>query len=311
VPTATAVPTAVPTEDDSLDVDTEVPTAAPTPVPPTATPTLTATATLVPTPKPKPVVHASALLSVDARQADDGVHILMKAAGPITGAAANLSAPERVLVKLTGATLLGSTLPKAKAVALGEAKRVRIAAKNAEELWVVVDLGARLSFRTLQPTRDSFEIVLSTGAVKAAPTPVPTPRTLAEVPRINLMLFDLNVIYQDKQYDRFPCANFIYNVSDQFPLKRDFVSTLVFFHGYGAFVGNARILDPKGQMLAQTEQPFAFNLFNALTEFMVELPWKVEFKDKGTYTLMVDLNGSDVLKQPFYVGQTTDLPPAQ
>jgi hypothetical protein len=64
-------------------------------------------------------------------------------------------------------------------------------------------------------------------------------------------------------------------------------------------------------MLAQTEQPFAFNLFNRLTDFMVELPWKVEFKDKGTYTLLVDLNGADVLKQPFYVGQTTDTPPAQ
>jgi hypothetical protein len=124
------------------------------------------------------------------------------------------------------------------------------------------------------------------------------------------MLFDLNVIYQDKQYDRFPCANFIYNVGDQFPLKRDFTSTLVFHHGYGAFVGNARILDPQGQMLAQTEQPFAFNLFNALAEFNVDLPWKVEFKDKGTYRFIVDLNGSDVLTQTFYVGQSTDIPPA-
>jgi hypothetical protein len=76
-------------------------------------------------------------------------------------------------------------------------------------------------------------------------------------------------------------------------------------------VGNARILDPEGHMLSQTETPFAFNLFNSLAEFFVELPWKVQFHEKGYYTLWVDLNGLDALKQPFYVGQTTDTPPAQ
>jgi len=147
--------------------------------------------------------------------------------------------------------------------------------------------------------------------VRGARTVVPTPRVAAEVPKVNLMLFDLNVVYQDKQYERFPCANFIYNAADTFPLKRDFVSTLVFHDGYGALVGNVRILDPKGQLVAQTEQPFAFNLFNRLTDFMVELPWKVEFKEKGAYTLYLALNGSDVVKQSFYVGHNTDVPPAQ
>jgi hypothetical protein len=42
----------------------------------------------------------------------------------------------------------------------------------------------------------------------------------------------------------------------------------------------------------------------------VEQPWDVEFKEKGSYTLCVDLNGSEILKQAFYVGQTTDTPPA-
>jgi hypothetical protein len=48
-----------------------------------------------------------------------------------------------------------------------------------------------------------------------------------------------------------------------------------------------------------------------LTDYMVELPWKAEFKEKGTYTLYLALNGSDVLKHPFYVGHNTDTPPAQ
>jgi hypothetical protein len=308
-PTDTASPMPSPTEEPE---DTEEPTAVPT-----LAPTAAATPTAVPTPRPmrpKPVPHGYALTGIDAAQTNEGVRIILKAAGPITGAAANLSAyksaPERVLIKLNGASLVGCKLAKVKPVDLGPVKRVRLAQKSPDELWAVVDLGSRLAFRTGQPSRDSFEILLIPKQVAAAPSPVPTPRSLAEIPRINLMLFDLNVIYQDKQYDRFPCANFIYNVGDQFPLKRDFTSTLVFHHGYGAFVGNARILDPQGQMLAQTEQPFAFNLFNALAEFNVDLPWKVEFKDKGTYRFIVDLNGSDVLTQTFYVGQSTDIPPA-
>jgi len=74
---------------------------------------------------------------------------------------------------------------------------------------------------------------------------------------------------------------------------------------------SAGVYDTQGRMLAQTETPFAFNLFNPLTEFMVELPWDVVFSEKGMYTLWVELSGSDVLKQSFYVGQTTDSPPAE
>ena len=235
----------------------------------------------------------------------------MKAGGRVNGAAANLAAPDRILIKLVGATLAGSRVPKEKAINLGSAIRVRLATKSASELWVVVDLKQKTAFTTGQPSADTFEVTLMTGGAKPVPTAQPTPRVSAEVPKVNLMLFDLNVVYQDKQYERFPCANFIYNAADSFPLKRDFVSTLVFHDGYGAFVGNVRILDPEGALVAQTEQPFAFNLFNRLTDFMVELPWKVEFKEKGNYSLFLALNGADVLKQNFYVGHNTDSPPAE
>jgi hypothetical protein len=283
---------------------TEAPTAVPTAVPPT--PTAVPTPKPKPTPKPAPV--GAALTEVDIKQTAEGVRIVLKAAGPISAAATNLAAPERVLVKLAGATLAGSKLPREKSINIGEAVRLRLATKNATELWAVVDLTSRVAFKTTQLGRNAVEVVLLTGGAQPTPAPI---RTSAEVPKVNLMLFDLNVIYQDKQYDRFPCANFIYNASDVFPLKREFVSTLVFHDGYGAFVGNVRIVDPKGQLAAQTEQPFAFNLFNRLTDFMVELPWKVEFKEKGIYTLYLALNGADVVKHEFYVGHNSDVPPAK
>ena len=292
VPAATAAPT-------------EVPTAAPT-VAPTAVPTPKPKAK----PKPKPVLGA-VLNEVHVSQTDEGVRLVLKAAGPINAAGTNLGAPERILVKLSGATLAGSKLAREISIGHGAAKRLRLATKNATELWAVVDLDSRVAFKTSQLSANAVEVVLLTGGLKPTPEAQPTPRTSAEVPKVNLMLFDLNVIYQDKQYDRFPCANFIYNAGDAFPLKREFVSTLVFHDGYGAFVGNVRILDPKGQLLAQTEQPFAFNLFNRLTDFMVELPWKVEFKDKGIYTMYLALNGSDVVKHEFYVGHNSDVPPAK
>ena len=292
-PEATAVPTAV-----AAAAPTAEATAQPTVVPTAA-------------PAPKPVHKVPALKSVDVQQVPEGLRLVIKAGGPVTGAAANLSAPDRVLIKLVGATLAGSRVPKEKSINLGAAKRVRLATKSANELWVVVDLTQKVAFSTGQRTADSFEVTLLTGGSKPVPTVAPTPRVAAEVPKVNLMLFDLNVVYQDKQYERFPCANFIYNSADSFPLKRDFVSTLVFHDGYGAFVGNVRVLDPEGSLVAQTEQPFAFNLFNRLTDFMVELPWKVEFKEKGTYSLFLALNCADVLKQNFYVGHNTDSPPAE
>ena len=288
--------------------------------------------------------HASVLLGLDVRKTGKGVLVMVKASGPITGLAGNLYKPDRVLIKLSGVGKFAAGLAKVKAVHLGAVERVRFAVKGAAQIWVVVDLSSPTAFRTFRPNWNSFEVLLLTQAPSAtatvpaqtsalAPVPAPTPApalalapapgaavpvastsagtSLASMPKINLMLFDLNVIYQGQEYKRFPCANFIYNVGERFPLTRDFASTLVFSRGYGAFVGNARILDPEGHMLAQTETPFAFNLFNSLAEFFVELPWKVQFREKGYYSLWVDLNGLDALKQPFYVGQTTDTPPAQ
>ena len=301
----TPVPTVAPTEAPTAQAAaTAAPTAAPTEI-------ATAAPTAAPTPKPKLLPRVPALKSLDVVQLPDGIRLVMKAGGRVNGAAANLAAPDRILIKLVGATLAGSRVPKEKAINLGSAVRVRLATKSASELWVVVDLKQKVAFTTGQPSADSFEVTLLTGGAKPLPTVEPTPRVAAEVPKVNLMLFDLNVVYQDKQYERFPCANFIYNAADTFPLKRDFVSTLVFHDGYGAFVGNVRIVDPEGTLVAQTEQPFAFNLFNKLTDFMVELPWKVEFKEKGNYGLFLSLNGADVLKQSFYVGHNTDSPPAE
>jgi len=275
-------------------------------------------------------------LGIDVKQTKAGLRVLVKASGPISGLATKLSSPDRILVKLSGVGAVAGGLSKVQPLHKGVLERVRFAVKNSNEIWVVLDLSAKAAFKSSRPDSNTFELMvghgggtpnLSEGATPspadavpaAAAYPLTVTATLpdhaaanvAALPRINLMLFDLDVIYQGKQYKRFPCANFIYNVGDHFPLKRDFVSTLVFSHGFGAFVGNARMLDPQGHMLAQTETPFAFNLFNTLTEFMVELPWNVEFNEKGFYTLWVDLNGSDVLKQTFYVGQTTDAPPAQ
>ncbi len=295
----TVAPTAAPTA-AATAAATVVPTVAPTADP-----------TPAPTPKPKKIAPLGAVLTgVSISQTDEGVRFVFKAAGPINDAATNLAAPERVLIKLAGATLAGSKLARVMAIEHGSAKRLRLATKNASELWAVVDLDSRVAFKTSQVGKDAVELVLLTGGLKPTPEAQPTPRTSAEVPKVNLMLFDLNVIYQDKQYDRFPCANFIYNAGDAFPLKREFVSTLVFYDGYGAFVGNVRILDPEGALVSQTEQPFAFNLFNRLTDYMVELPWKVEFKEKGMYTLYLALNGSDVVKHEFYVGHNSDAPPA-
>lgn len=313
--TASALALSLPADDDDealslspvkkgaeLEVPTPVPAAQPT-----AAPTAAPTARPTPRPAPKPRSQTPPLSGLTVSQVDEGVRILLSARGRLYSAAQNLANPERVLIKIVGATLAGSNLARSTEINLGAAKRLRLATKNAGEMWAVVDLSERVAFKLTQPDANSVEIILITGG-RAPDLPL---KTSAEQPRVNLMLFDQNVVYQDRQYERFPCANFIYNESDAFPLKREFVSTLVFHHGYGAFVGNLRILDPQGRLLAQTEQPFAFNLFNRLTDFMVEVPWKVEFKEKGVYTLYLALNGADVMKHTFYVGHNKDTPPAQ
>jgi len=55
-----------------------------------------------------------------------------------------------------------------------------------------------------------------------------------------------------------------------------------------------------------TRDPFAFNLFNPLTDFSVENTWKIKFPTKGYYSLLLTLNGEDVLTHVFYVGCNDD-----
>ena len=150
-----------------------------------------------------------------------------------------------------------------------------------------------------------FTLKLETGAQAAAQA---SPRRVADLPKIDVMFFDLNVLFQGKQYDRFPCANFIYDKTDAFPLKREFTTTLVFHDGYGAFVGNLRVVDPKGAVIDHTKEPIAFNLFSELFDYSVDLPWKIEFPEKGFYSLVLTLNGEDVLVHRFYVGHNDDKP---
>jgi hypothetical protein len=151
-----------------------------------------------------------------------------------------------------------------------------------------------------------YTLSLKTGGASSAP--LPSNRRTADLPKINLMFFDLNVLFQGRQYDRFPCANFIYDKTDNFPLKREFVTTLVFHEGYGAFVGNLRVVDPKGNVIDHTKEPVAFNLFSELFDYSVEVPWKLEFPVKGFYSLILTLNGEDVLVHRFYVGHNDDKP---
>lgn len=276
---------------------------------PTAVPTVAAAVpTAVPTPKPKPKPKPAVtrlLTDVNVAQTADGIKVSVQGAGAFIGSAIPLKSPDRLLIKLTGVTL-GAGVPRSQEIGLGSALKVRAGQLGPGSVQVVVDLSEAVAYRIEPSESDVFAVTLMTGGKTVAPPPVA--RLNAEVPKVNLMLFDLNVLYQDRQFDRFPCANFIYNAGDAFPLKREFISTFVFHDGYGAFVGNVRLVDPKGGVLAQTEQPFAFNLFNKLTDFQVELPWKVEFKEKGWYTLYLALNGVDVLQHRFYVGHNTDQP---
>ena len=61
--------------------------------------------------------------------------------------------------------------------------------------------------------------------------------------------------------------------------------------------------------MAQTIQPFAFNLFNKLTDFNVTRTFDVEFKEKGYYKMYLTLNGEDVKVHQFYVGHNDDTVP--
>jgi len=333
-PTATARPTQV-----SLPTSTATATLLPS-----ATPVV---AVSVPTGKPTPSVMNSfpKLMAVDVHPNGQGIAVHLGANGPFSASWTTLSGPDRILIRLLGVGL-DVHLERVKEVDLGPLKRLRIAVKSPTETWVVADVSGPPAYSVTRPALGRLDLVLKTQALaggsppatiaetvaptsspSAEPTATRTPTAIptaesstgksegseeagpAKVPKVDVMFFDRNVVYQGRQYDRFPCANFTYNASDRFPLKRQFDSTLVFYGGRGPFSGELRILDPHAAVFARSGAPFAFELDNALTEYSLDLPWEVEFKEKGEYTLCVLLNGKTILKRAFYVGQTTDSPP--
>ena len=90
-----------------------------------------------------------------------------------------------------------------------------------------------------------------------------------------------------------------------FPLKRKFNTTLVFHDGYGAFVGNLRIVDPgQGQRdRSQPRTPSPSTFSASLFDYSAQVPWEIEFPTKGFYSPgILTFNGEDVLEHRFYVG---------
>lgn len=284
-------------------IDDPTPTVAATAVVVIATPTVTPTVkpTLRPTPRP-----AKKLIRVEDlgfRQDEAGVHVSVQASSALKGKVTVLKNPDRLLVSFPNAMLPGRKL--AREIGLGAAVRARLAQHPGDEVWLVVDLVEPVSYKISSSAHQGFGVSLATGGKEPAKA---APRRVADLPKINLMFFDLNVLFQGRQYDRFPCANFIYDKTDKFPLKREFISTLVFHDGYGAFVGNLRVVDPTGKVIDHTKEPIAFNLFSELFDYSAELPWKLEFPVKGFYSLILTLNGEDVLEHRFYVGHNDDKP---
>jgi hypothetical protein len=293
-----------PVKSGSLKPEDEKPTEIPTAVPAATAVVVVATPTAVPTPrpKPKPVKKLTRVDGLSFSQDDNGVHVVVQASGPLRHSVSRLKNPDRLLVSFPNATLPARQL--SKEIGQGAAAKARLAQHPGDAVWLVLDLLEPVEYTASQNSA-GFKISLQTGVADSAPA---SPRRIADLPKINLMFFDLNVLYQGKQYDRFPCANFIYDKSDSFPLKREFISTLVFHDGYGAFVGNLRVVDPKGKVIDHTKEPVAFNLFSELFDYSVELPWKLEFPAKGFYSLVLTLNGEDVLVHRFYVGHNDDKP---
>jgi hypothetical protein len=292
----------------STPVPTLAPTAAPTAAPaatavPSPTVVPTAVPTPKPTPKPKPAKKLVHITDMNVSQSDTGLKVNVEAMGKLHGKVSVLKNPDRLLVSFPDAMLPGRKL--AKDIGLGDLVRGRLAQHPDDSVWLVLDLVQPVKYSVAPSDGSGFSLILETGAKTEAPA---APRRIADLPKIDLMFFDVNVLFQGKQYDRFPCANFIYDKTDQFPLKREFVTTLVFHEGYGAFVGNLRIVDPKGNVLDHTKEPIAFNLFSELFDYSAEVPWKLEFPDKGFYSLILTLNGEDVMEHRFYVGHNDDKP---
>jgi hypothetical protein len=301
---AAATPTELPTA-----VPTQAPTAAPAAS--TAVAVATPTVTLVPSPvpippKPKPARKTIRIQDLSFSQDASGILLNVEASGKLWGKVTVLKNPDRLLVSFHNANLPGRKL--AKEIGMGDAVRARLAQHPGDEVWLVVDLLAPVAYHVSSAKSQGFALSMETGASQAVAAAPSAPRHVADLPKIDLMFFDLNVLFQGKQYDRFPCANFIYDETDSFPLKRDFITTLVFHDGYGAFVGNLRIVDPQGNVIDHTKDPIAFNLFSDLFDYSAEIPWKIEFPVKGYYSLILTLNGEDVLEHPFYVGHNDDKP---
>lgn len=299
--TPTAAPTAVPT---AAPTKVEMVSPPPTQVVLIATATVTPTVMPTPRPKPKPLKKLTRIEDLSFKQDEAGIHLSVSASSPLKGKVSTLKNPDRLLISFASASLPGRKL--AKEIGLGAAVRARLAQHPSDEVWLVVDLVEPVTYHVSGDGGHGFGLVLETGH-KVAATPA-APRRVADLPKIDLMFFDLNVLFQGKQYDRFPCANFIYDKTDAFPLKREFTTTLVFHDGYGAFVGNLRVVDPKGNVIDHTKEPIAFNLFSELFDYSAEIPWKLEFPGKGFYSLILTLNGEDVLEHRFYVGHNDDKP---
>lgn len=295
-----------PVKKGSTKPEDELPTAQPTAAPAATAVVLVATPTVVPTlrptPRPKPVKKLTRIDGLSFSQDDTGVHVMVQASAMLKGNVSILKNPDRILVSFPSASLPARQM--AKEIGLGAAAKARLAQHPGDAVWLVLDLLEPVTYKVAS-SGSGYKITLDTATSPAAPTGT---RRTADLPKINLMFFDLNVLFQGKQYDRFPCANFIYDKTDSFPLKREFISTLVFHDGYGAFVGNLRVIDPKGKVIDHTKEPVAFNLFSELFDYSVELPWRLEFPVKGFYSLVLTLNGEDVLVHRFYVGHNDDKP---
>ncbi len=282
------------------------PTQAPTPLPaaqPTPRPTL------APSPAPRPSPRrAVKVLGVRTRPEAGGLVVEVFGDGPLTGKVRVLRRPDRILMRIAGAVL--ASRQRRVPVGRDSVLRVRLA-QNHGEVWAVLDLDRALPYRVEGGLEHAFGVKVLDGGHAGRPAPAPAPAASkggAVLPKVDVMFFDRDVMFEGKQYQLYPCASLMYDASDPFPLKRDFVTTLVFYDGYGAFVGNLRVLDPDGNVMAQTDSPFAFNLFNPLTDANVEHTWDITFTRKGFYKLVLSLNGEDILVHPFYVGHNDDKP---
>jgi hypothetical protein len=289
-PKAEASPSSIPTENPE----------------PTATPGQAAKAR-------KAVVQAASRLdSVHYSRLPDAVKVWVQGRGKLSASVRVLHAPERLWLRFPKARLAA---PAKVEIGAGPVRRVRLSQKAAET-QMVLDLDRPLRYSLLKTGPGVFGLRLETGPlgeeVQESPAQgsgrPPQGSQGAVPPKVDMMLFDRNVMYQGKQYEAYPCANLVYDRADAFPLEREFQTSFVFYGGYGAFVCNLRLVDPSGSKVDETREPFAFNLYNRLADSHVDYTWKVRFHEKGTYKVVVTLNGEDVYSRSFYVGHSGDKP---